>query len=266
VQTAAWANDPSFVMLDDLGPVADWLRGGHSDYCGGKCSVGTTRNDVPVYLTNPMKVNDKSTFVNLVGLFVSPKTIGAISGSQHLRNLYLSNTNANDAMCASIGSCSNLYCLDLSWDNITADGLKEIAKLQHLHILKLRGVSITPATAEILAGMPALDYLDISATDADSVRNILATKGFPILRTLAVQQIDFTNLPRGCETPTWPKLYTVALDQSTNVDPMLDVLGHFGSLKNIRAFQLKVDDANKTRAFGKMHDVYVFDEDYMNAQ
>ena len=266
VMQPAWAADPSFVLIEKLGPVAEWLRGGHHDYCDGKCTVGTAPTDLPIYLSNPNRVTKESVFVNLMGLYVRPSIFAELANSQHLRNLYLSNTNADDAACEKIGTCTNLYCLDLSWTNISVEGLKQIAKLEHLHILKLRGVQITPAVAQTLASMPVLDYLDVSSTNSESVSNIFAVKGFENLRTLSIQAIDFTNFPRPRETPIWPKLYTVALDQSSNTTAFLDALHDVNSLRNIRAFQMNDDDIQRIKAFATPHGITVFDEDYINTQ
>lgn len=254
-------SERSWILLNEAGPLGQWLRP-HHDYCDANCTVGTTVIEMGPFISNPNKLDKKSIFVSLVGLYVSPKMLQALSGSSHLRNLYVSNTNFDDTACERIATCQNLYSIDMSRDNITNDGLKSLAKLEHLHIIKLRGVKITPDMAATLARMPNLDYLDISDSDLQSVQNVLNATGFANLRTLALQNLDFSHFKIQKEL-TLPKFRTLALDQSKVSSQFLDIFARLPAFKVIRAFSMPEADRRETRRFGKEHHITVFDGQYM---
>jgi hypothetical protein len=258
-------SDRSWIPLSEAGTLAKWLRP-HNDYCDSKCTVGTEIIEMGPFISNPNKLGKNSIFVSLVGLYVSPKMLDALSGSPNLRNAYLSNTNVDDASCAKLATCPNLYSVDLSWDNITNAGLQELAKLNHLHIIKLRGVKISQEMASTLATMPNLDYLDVSGTDAQSVANVFAAKGFAQLRTLGLQDIDFSQFSSPQKELNMPKLRTLALDQSKVNDRILNLFLGLPSFRIIRAFKMADADRKAVRAFGKEHELTIFEEQYMRGK
>jgi hypothetical protein len=254
--------DRSWILLNEAGPLGKWLRP-HLDYCDSTCTVGTENIEMGPFISNPNKLDKKSIFVSLVGLYVSPKMLEALANSPNLRNLYVSNTNFDDKACERISTCPNLYSIDLSWDNITNDGLQSLAKLDHLHIIKLRGIKVTPEMAATLGKMTNLDYLDISESDLGSVQNVLMAKGFANLRTLGLQNIDFSRFKPPDRELYFPKLRTVAMDQSKVSSKFLDIFVGLPAFKVVRAFSMAEPDRKAVRQFGKQHKLYVFEEQYM---
>jgi hypothetical protein len=254
----------NWILLNEAGQLGKWLRP-HHDYCDSTCTVGTENIEMGPFISNPNRLDKKQVFVSLVGLYISPKMLEALSGSTYLRNAYLSNTNVDEAACAKLATCPNLYSLDVSWDNINNGALQELGKLDHLHILKLRGVKITQEMATTLAAMPYLDYLDVSGTDGQSVANVFAAHGFAQLRTLGLQDIDFSHFQPRAEL-NMPKLRTLALDQSRVNDQLLNLFVGLPAFKMIRAFKMQEDDRKQVRAFGKEHQITVFEEQYMRGR
>lgn len=91
-----------------------------------------------------------------------------LRGFRHQFKMDLMYSNVTDAQLKTICQFKNIICLDLTnCKNITDDGIREIANLENVWLVRLDGVNCTDAGVRALKDMPKLIALDLVHTHVD---------------------------------------------------------------------------------------------------
>jgi hypothetical protein len=116
-------------------------------------------------------------------------TLALLDRLPHLRRLSIVSEGLTDRGLASLANCK-LSRLELHTYNVTDNGLRSLANCRSLKRITLTGCSqITPDALAPIAGLPALDHLQIQWTRIND-EGLRALEGSRTLRTIVVWDED----------------------------------------------------------------------------
>lgn len=171
--------------------------------------------------------------IQLLGQEVTDKVVAYVAGFANLVSLNLIYANVTDAGLAYLARQKTMRFLDLgACLKVTDEGIKHLATMAHLEVLRLWDTKITDAGLAHLKSCTRLRELYLSGTKIDG-------SGFASLRSAPLEGLDLraTGLSDGSLKPL-AKFKTLKwLDLSVN-DITIDGVNQLAGLKNLERLQL----------------------------
>lgn len=116
-----------------------------------------------------------STLHELVLVSTNVQTLSPLHSLNHLRKLYLTQTNVSDEEIRKLLDCAQIEFLHLEGTSITDAGLIGLDALTNLHTLAIHNTCITSAAYEVVSRLPSLRELYIDQElDDDSIDHLRA--------------------------------------------------------------------------------------------
>jgi hypothetical protein len=113
-------------------------------------------------------------------------TIEAIAKYPHLKSLSLFGTSVDDEDIARLASLKKLQMIDLSFTDVTGEGMSHFTKMPALVWIRLDGCKVGDTDLKVLADMPELAMLHLARTN-------VTDKGLKYIRGINLVLLDLQS-------------------------------------------------------------------------